>query len=138
MKVKFGVIGADPKLRANFIFQNFSREKGELVMVCDCDPEKLDSFREAYPEFASIRTCTDYRDMVCDPEVQGIFIAVRDQYHEEMAVAALEAGKAVYLEKPMAITIEGCDRILETAYRTGSKLMIGHNTKVQFLVKSNF
>lgn len=136
MKVKFGVIGADPKLRANFIFQNFSREKGELVMVCDCDPEKLDSFREAYPEFASIRTCTDYRDMVCDPEVLGIFIAVRDQYHEEMAVAALEAGKAVYLEKPMAITIEGCDRILETAYRTGSKLMIGHNLRyTDFVLK---
>ena len=46
-----------------------------------------------------------------------------------MAIAALEAGKAVYLEKPMAITIEGCDRILETAYRTGSKLFIGHNMR---------
>ena len=136
MKIKFGVIGADPKLRANFVFHNFSREKGELVMVCDCDPEKLESFREAYPEFASVRTCTDYRDMIRDPEVQGIFIAVRDQYHEEMAVAALEAGKAVYLEKPMAITIEGCDRILETAYRTGSRLMIGHNMRyMDFVLK---
>jgi len=44
-------------------------------------------------------------------------------------VAALEAGKAVYLEKPMAITIEGCDRLLEAAYRTGSKLFLGHNMR---------
>ncbi|MCJ7751482.1 MAG: Gfo/Idh/MocA family oxidoreductase, partial [Armatimonadetes bacterium] len=49
--------------------------------------------------------------------------------HEEHAVAALEAGKAVYLEKPMAITIEGCDRILETAYRTKQKLYLGHNMR---------
>ena len=96
----------------------------------------LESFRQAYPEFASIRTCSDYRDMTADPEIQAVFIAVRDQYHEEMAVATLEAGKAVYLEKPMAITIEGCDRILETAYRTGSKLMVGHNMRyMDFVLK---
>ena len=136
MKIKFGVIGANPQLRANFIFHNFPREKGKLTMVCDRDPEMLESFRQADPEFASVRTCPDYRDMINDPEIQAVFIAVRDQYHEEMAVAALEAGKSVYLEKPMAITIEGCDHILETAYQTGSKLMVGHNMRyMDFVLK---
>ena len=46
-----------------------------------------------------------------------------------MAVAALEAGKHVYLEKPMAITLDGCDRILETAMKSGAKLMVGHNMR---------
>ena len=136
MKIKFGVVGANPELRANFIFHYFPRNKGELAAVCDDDPEMLESFRQAYPEFASVRTCPDYRDMINDPEIQAVFIAVRDQYHEEMAVAALEAGKSVYLEKPMAITIEGCDRILETAYRTGSRLMVGHNMRyMDFVLK---
>ena len=135
-KIKFGVIGADPDLRANFIFKNFPREKGELIAICDHDPEMQEAFRQKYPEFADIKMYADYRELLADPEVQAVFIAVRDFWHEKMAVAALEAGKAVYLEKPMAITIEGCDHILETAYRTGSKLMVGHNMRyMDFVLK---
>jgi predicted dehydrogenase len=96
----------------------------------------FEQFREKYPDFADIKYYSDHKELIGDPEVQAIFIAVRDQYHEEIAVAALESGKAVYLEKPMAITIEGCDHILETAYRTGSKLMIGHNMRyMDFVLK---
>ena len=136
MKVKFGVIGANPKLRANFVFRNFDREKGELVALCDIDPDSIAAFREAYPEMANVRTYSDYRELLADPEVEAVFVMVRDAFHEEMTVAALEAGKHVYLEKPMAITIEGCDRILETAYRTGKKLMIGHNMRyMDFVLK---
>ena len=136
MKVKFGVIGANPKLRANFVFHNFDRDKGELVAICDIDPDSIAAFREAYPEMANVRTYRDYRELLADPEVEAVFVMVRDAFHEEMAVAALEAGKHVYLEKPMAITIEGCDHILETAYRTGKKLMIGHNMRyMDFVLK---
>ena len=112
MKIKFGVIGVNPQLRANFIYANFPKEKAELAAVCDHDPEMVEVFRKTYPEFAKVKVYSDYRGLIEDPAVQAVFIAVRDQYHEEMAVAALEAGKAVYLEKPMAITIEGCDHIL--------------------------
>ena len=52
-----------------------------------------------------------------------------DDLHEEHAVAVLEAGAAAYLEKPMAITTPGCDRILESAARTGSKVYVGHNMR---------
>ncbi|MBR4666660.1 MAG: Gfo/Idh/MocA family oxidoreductase [Lentisphaeria bacterium] len=136
MKIKFGVIGVNPRLRANFIYANFPREKAELAAVCDHDPEMVEVFRKTYPEFAEVKVYADYKDLIEDPGVQAVFIAVRDQYHEEMAVAALEAGKSVYLEKPMAITIEGCDRILETAYRTGSRLMVGHNMRyMDFVLK---
>ena len=136
MKVKFGVIGVNPQLRANFIFACFPREKGELIAVCDHDPDMFEQFKKAYPDLSNVRYYPDYKGLISDPEVQAVFVAVRDQYHEEIAVAALEAGKAVYLEKPMAITIEGCDRILETAYRTGSKLMVGHNMRyMDFVLK---
>ena len=54
---------------------------------------------------------------------------VPDFLHEEIACAALEAGKHVFCEKPMAITVEGCDRMLETARASGKKLFIGHNMR---------
>jgi predicted dehydrogenase len=52
-----------------------------------------------------------------------------DYCHEQHAVGALSSGKAVYLEKPMHITVAGCDHILETAMKTGSKLFVGHNMR---------
>ena len=55
MKIKFGVIGVNPQLRANFIYYNFPREKAELAAVCDHDPEMVEVFRKTYPEFAKVK-----------------------------------------------------------------------------------
>lgn len=129
MKVRFGIIGADPRLRPNFVLQNFERDKGELVAVCDINPASFDALRETYPEMSGVRTYVDYHAFLADPELEAVFIVAPDAFHEEMAVAALDAGKHVYLEKPLALTVEGCDRILEAAYRNGKKLMIGHNLR---------
>ena len=128
-KTKFGIIGANMKLRAVVAEMYYPREKAELVAICDHDPEMLKKFFEEKPEYKGIKTYSDYRDMIADSEIEAVFIMVRDHYHEEIAVAALNAGKAVFLEKPMAITLESCDRILEAAYRTKTPLMVGHNMR---------
>ena len=64
-----------------------------------------------------------------------MFVTSPDFLHEEHAVAALEAGKSVYLEKPMAITVEGCDRILRTACEGKRKLCVGHNMRHLTLIR---
>lgn len=127
-KIRFGIIGADFSLRAGMVMANYPADQAELAAVCDHDPAQLELFRKNHPD-STAALYRDYRQLIADPAVAAVFIMVRDQYHEEIAVAALEAGKAVYLEKPMAITIEGCDRILETACRTRGKLMVGHNMR---------
>jgi predicted dehydrogenase len=71
---------------------------------------------------------TDYRNLL-QRDLDAVFVTTPDFLHEEHAVAALEAGKAVYLEKPMAITIAGCDRILQTARKRAVKLYLGHNMR---------
>ena len=102
-------------------------EQGVVMAAgADTDPEANQAFKEKFPD-ADIYT--DYRDLLKQKDIDAVFISTPDFLHEEMAVAALKAGKAVYLEKPMAITIEGCDRILKTAMQTGSKLFIGHNMR---------
>ncbi len=95
-------------------------------MGADPNAEARKEFLETFP--AAVVTA-DWREVTANPEIRVVFIMTPDFLHEEMAVAALEAGKAVYLEKPLAISIEGCDRILETAMRTGSKLFLGHNMR---------
>ncbi len=76
-----------------------------------------------------IRFTTDYREIVSDPLIDAVFLCTPDFLHEEQAIALLAAGKSVYLEKPMAITIEGCDRILAAARQSKGILFVGHNMR---------
>ena len=108
-------------------YQAHQPEKGvEIIAGCDITENAEQEFKKQFPDAAYY---TDYKELLKIKEIGAVFISTPDYLHEEMAVAALEAGKAIYLEKPMAITIEGCDRILRTAYETGSKLFVGHNMR---------
>ena len=62
-------------------------------------------------------------------DLDAIFVCTPDFLHEEHGLAALETGKPVYMEKPLAITIEGCDRLLATAREHGNRLFVGHNMR---------
>ena len=127
-KVKFGIIGADFSLRSGMVLQYYPHDKGELTAICDTNPDVLKRYKDKNPD-SSVK-CYDSADkMYADPDVQAVFIMVRDCFHEELAISALNAGKAVYLEKPMAITVEGCDRILDAAVRNKGKLFVGHNMR---------
>lgn len=103
-----------------------------VVACCDLVPDALAKNRATYGE--DIFTTSEYHALL-NQELDGVFITTPDFLHEEMAVAALEAGLAVYLEKPIAITTAGCDRILNTACRTGSRLYVGHNMRHMTFVR---
>lgn len=96
------------------------------MALADTDPERYESFLKRAGEGAT--TVSDYHELL-KMNLDGIFVLSPDYLHEEQAITCLEAGVPVYLEKPMAITVEGCDRILETAKRTGTKLYLGHNMR---------
>lgn len=132
--LKVGIIGGNMKLRAGMVEPGLPKDKAEIVAVVDRDPAMLKTFQEEHPG-TSIKLLATHQELLALKELDAVFVMVRDCFHEELTVAALEAGKAVFLEKPMAITIEGCDRILETAYRTGSKLFLGHNMRYMPFVR---
>ncbi|WP_432798197.1 Gfo/Idh/MocA family protein [Poriferisphaera sp. WC338] len=99
----------------------------ELVAVCDVLPEVIAEYQEEFG--GKLFATADYKELVAREDIDAVFVTTPDPFHEEHAVAAMEAGKHVYLEKPLAITLEGCDRILETAERCGVKLYVGHNMR---------
>lgn len=103
----------------------------EVVAGADVSEEKLGEFRERYREKFNARVAgyLDYRLMLEKEKPDGVFITSPDYCHEEQAVFALGAGVPVFLEKPMAISTAGCDRILEAAWKSGARLMVGHNMR---------
>jgi predicted dehydrogenase len=79
--------------------------------------------------FGAHYCCSDYEELLGDRDVDIIFILTRNQHHAAQAAAALEAGKHVFVEKPMALTAEEC-RLLEAAVRsTGRQLTVGFNRR---------
>lgn len=124
--LQLGVIGADRRGRISLLAHR--PENGtRVVAACSLAPDRLGFYREKCGD--SVVLTDDYREVLALPEIDAVFICSPDFLHEEHALAALEAGKDVFLEKPMAITIEGCDRIIEKARLAGRKLYIGHNMR---------
>ena len=130
--LRIGVIGAGGRggLAAHAHQPNAG---SRIVACCDTDADELARRREQYGN--DLFTTDNYQALLAQ-DLDAVFISTPDFLHEEMAIAALEAGRAIYLEKPMAITIEGCDRILETTVRTKGKLYLGHNMRhMAFVLK---
>jgi predicted dehydrogenase len=125
-ELRIGVIGAGG--RGGLARHAHRPEDGvRIVAGADVDEKAFATFRERFGD--DVFTTDDYRKILERDDIEAVFVTTPDFLHEEHAVAALEAGKPTYLEKPMAISIEGCDRILETARATGTKLYLGHNMR---------
>src|SRR5690554_2541666 len=76
-------------------------EKGSrVVAACALEPKHRDSYLEHCGK--DLFWTDDYREILSNPEIDAVFVCTPDHLHEEHAVAALKAGKHVFLEKPMA------------------------------------
>jgi len=125
-ELRIGVIGVGQ--RGWMVKTAHRPDDGVRVVACaDVEAKALEKFQAEFG--AETFVTADYREMLARDDVNAVFVTSPDYLHEEHAVAALSAGKAVYLEKPMAITIDGCDRILRTACRNKARLYLGHNMR---------
>jgi predicted dehydrogenase/threonine dehydrogenase-like Zn-dependent dehydrogenase len=73
--------------------------------------------------------CSDYQELLADPQVQVVFIVTRNASHADQALAALHAGKDVFVEKPLALTVEQCRALLAAVGETGRHLTVGFNRR---------
>ena len=125
-EIRIGVIGVGG--RGNIASHAHKPGEGSrLVAGADIAPTELEKFKEDYgPE---VLVTKDYREILAREDIDAVFVTSPDFLHEEHALAALEAGKHVYLEKPMTITIDGCDKLLQKAFEKKLKLYLGHNMR---------
>ena len=94
----------------------------DLVGVAELDPVRLAETVEA----TGAQGYPDYRALLSRPDLEAVSICLPDRLHEEAAIAAAQAGKAILLEKPLAHTAEAARRIVAAAEGSGARLMIGH------------
>jgi predicted dehydrogenase len=119
--VNIGVIGYGywgPNLVRNFS----ELQHGRVVAVADLDAERLALAARRH----GVRTTRELPELLADPEVDAIAIATPVRTHYELALAALRAGKHVWLEKPMTETLEQARRLVDEAQRRALVLLVDH------------
>ncbi len=105
--------------------RNFS-SLGHLHAICETDPGRLQSFRELYP---AARAFAKLEPALQDSDVDAVVLATPAAEHYRMALAALRAGKDVFVEKPLALEWQEGQEMVETARECGRILMVGHLLK---------
>lgn len=96
-----------------------------LVAVADVDGGRADSFAEKW----GCQAYRDYAEALAHPDVQIVTIALPHHLHERATIDACSAGKHVFIEKPMADTVEECDRMIAAAEQAGVQLFVAHTQR---------
>jgi predicted dehydrogenase len=122
-RVRFGVIGAGAR-GAELLREAVACQGTECLGVADIYQKRLE---ETKAIATGARTWRDYRSLLEDPAIDAVLIATPPHLHATQLVAAIEAGKHVYVERPMAFTIEDARR-MRAAWQAsrGLKVQVGH------------
>jgi len=124
--VKFGLIGYG-SWGQHHAAAIVKAPDAELAAIACGDGASAEAARKAYPD---IPLYNDYRDLLAHAEVDAVDVVVPNHLHCEVGVAALEAGKDMLLEKPMALSAAECDRLIGAARRNGRVMTIGHEFRL--------
>lgn len=123
-RVTVGVIGYGywgPNLVRNFM--SLPLDRARVRMVCDVRAPRLEQVERVYP---GVRITTDYDEMLSDAEIDLICIATPVSSHRALALRAIDAGKHVLVEKPLAASVEDARAIVERAQQAGKLVFVDH------------
>lgn len=98
-------------------------EIGALSHICDTNEEALANFSKTYP---GLKTSTSFETILSNAEIKKVVIAAPAFLHFELVKKALEAGKDVFVEKPLALDVEQGNILCDLAEQMGQILMVGH------------
>jgi predicted dehydrogenase len=122
-KVSFGLIGCGDIARKRVVPAIRELQNCELVAVNRAQTNLAESFAK---EFGARRWYADWRELLQDKEINAVYIATPVYLHVEQTIAAAEAGKHVLCEKPMALDVAECDRMIDACRRNSVKLGIAY------------
>ncbi|GGF98303.1 Gfo/Idh/MocA family protein [Paenibacillus abyssi] len=127
-QVRVGIIGCGGIATGKHMPSLAKVEEAQMVAFCDIVLEKAEEAKNKFGNEESV-VYANYHDLLNDPTIDVVHVCTPNDSHAEISIAALEAGKHVMCEKPMAKTAEDARRMLEAAKRTGKKLSIGYQNR---------
>lgn len=124
-KIKVGVIGCGSIAKHRHIPEHAANENVEIVAFCDIVEERAQEYADQY----NAKAYTSFEELLKNEEVDAVSVCTPNSLHAPISIAALNAGKHVLCEKPMATSAEEADAMIAAAEKNGKKLMIAHNQR---------
>jgi predicted dehydrogenase len=122
--LRLGIVGCG-RVTTMFHLRAIEEVEGvSVAAVADMDESRMEEVRD---KSGAVRGYLEYRELLADPDVEAVAVNTPPQFHEDMVVEALEAGKHVLCEKPLSRSVEGCERIMEAQGEGGLVVMPLHN-----------
>lgn len=104
-----------------------------VVAVCDVDADRAATAARLVPRARVVR---DFSNLVADPDIDAVAVCAPPSEHAVHASAVLEAGKHLFVEKPLALTRSDCDSIIARAERSAGRAVVGFNLRQHRLLQS--
>ena len=121
-RVQMAIIGTGN--RGGQVFQGFSQHKDQVfVAACDVARDRLDSFVSKAPN--KMTTFTDYRKVLERKDIDAVLITTPDHWHAPIMIAAIQAGKDVYVEKPISNKIEPAQQMVDAVHKSDRIVQVG-------------
>ncbi|HEX4143622.1 MAG TPA: Gfo/Idh/MocA family oxidoreductase [Pirellulales bacterium] len=126
-KITLGVIGIGPRCTYD-LKSMLALPDVHCVAIADVQASRRDAGKKLVDEHYGNQDCVlfrDFRDLLARPDIDAVLIATGDRWHAPASIAAAEAGKDVYSEKPCGLTIANCQDLAATIKRTGRVFQAG-------------
>lgn len=130
--IRLGIIGVGNRGEVSILTEQADANV-KIIAAADIHYPYLKSYSKLLNR--ELFLTNDYQELVERTDLDAVMIFSPDYLHQEHAVAALNAGKHVFIEKPMAITVEGCDAIIAAAHKNKKMIYVGHNMRHMFFLK---
>jgi UDP-N-acetylglucosamine 3-dehydrogenase len=124
-KLKIAVIGCGSIARHRHLPEYAANSNVEIAAVCDIVEARANEFADKY----HAKAYTSFEELLANEEIDAVSVCTPNYLHAPITIAALNAGKHVLCEKPMATKKEEALSMISTAKKNNKKLMIGHNQR---------
>ena len=124
--LKVGIIGCGSIAKQRHGYEYFHNADVQIRGFYDLIAARAQALADLYGG----SVYADVDAMLADPEIDAVSVCMANAFHAEISIKALKAGKHVLCEKPMAVTMEQCQAMVDAARESGKRLMIGHNQRL--------
>ena len=126
-KLRFGIIGCGGIAKAKHLPALLADSRVEIIGLCDLT-EQTQALKQEF-DLKDVKLYEDYKELLKNPVIDCVNICTPNETHASITIAALEAGKHVMCEKPMATNLEDAKEMIATAKKTGKMLTICANNR---------
>jgi predicted dehydrogenase len=133
-RINVGAIGNGRISRGHDMPGVWKHDAARIVAVCDLDSKRVEDAKVLVNDYYTkktgkpydgVQTYADYRELLANPDIDAVIISTPDHWHAIIAIAAVQAGKDVYLQKPASLTIAEGRALSDAVHHSGRILQIG-------------